>query len=137
MVLPPPESGQVADDPEICDSRDSEIAKVASPTVQRQHKRRHRRPRQDEFYDDNSGAEFATGLEPPSFEIRELPQDYNKKFNSEPDGDDASVGSGTRVEPMRHPVDLDDLRLDDDAAKVVRRLTRHGYEAFPRGWLRS
>jgi poly(A) polymerase len=27
-------------------------------------------------------------------------------------------------------VDLDELSLDDDAAKVVRRLTRHGYEAY-------
>ena len=46
------------------------------------------------------------------------------------DGDAVSVDKTSRVEPTRHPVDLDDLRLDDDAAKVVRRLTRHGYEAY-------
>lgn len=32
--------------------------------------------------------------------------------------------------PSRHPVDLDDGRLDPDAVKVVRRLVRHGYEAY-------
>ncbi len=34
------------------------------------------------------------------------------------------------VEPVVHPVDLDDGRVDDDAAKVVRRLVRNGYEAY-------
>lgn len=34
------------------------------------------------------------------------------------------------VEPTRHPVELDDGRLDPDATKVVRRLRRHGYEAY-------
>ncbi|MBI3205951.1 MAG: polynucleotide adenylyltransferase PcnB [Myxococcales bacterium] len=32
--------------------------------------------------------------------------------------------------PTRHPVDLGDKRLDADAVKVVRRLLRHGYEAY-------
>jgi poly(A) polymerase len=32
--------------------------------------------------------------------------------------------------PRRYPVDLDDGRLDPDAVKVVRRLVRHGYEAY-------
>lgn len=32
--------------------------------------------------------------------------------------------------PARHPVDLGERRLDPDAVKVVRRLTRHGYEAY-------
>jgi poly(A) polymerase len=32
--------------------------------------------------------------------------------------------------PARHPVDLDEERIDPDAAKVVRRLVRHGYEAY-------
>ena len=30
----------------------------------------------------------------------------------------------------RYKIDLDDGRIDSDAAKVVRRLTRHGYEAY-------
>lgn len=34
------------------------------------------------------------------------------------------------VEPEVHPVELDPERIDDDAAKVVRRLVRHGYEAY-------
>ena len=32
--------------------------------------------------------------------------------------------------PESYPVDLDDGRIDPDAAKVVRRLTRHDYEAY-------
>ncbi len=31
---------------------------------------------------------------------------------------------------MRHDIDLDDGRIDPDASKVVRRLTRHGFEAY-------
>lgn len=34
------------------------------------------------------------------------------------------------VPPTRTSVDLDDQRMDSDAAKVVRRLSRHGYEAY-------
>lgn len=34
------------------------------------------------------------------------------------------------IPPVVHEVDLDDGRLDDDAAKVVRRLTKAGYEAY-------
>ncbi len=33
-------------------------------------------------------------------------------------------------EPTQYPIDLDDGRIDPDAAKVVRRLARHGYEAY-------
>lgn len=32
--------------------------------------------------------------------------------------------------PTRHSVELDEERIDPDAAKVVRRLVRHGYEAY-------
>jgi len=35
-----------------------------------------------------------------------------------------------RVEPAIHALDLDDGRIDPDAAKVVRRLIRHGFEAY-------
>jgi poly(A) polymerase len=33
-------------------------------------------------------------------------------------------------EPAVYPVDLDDGRIDPDAVKVIRRLVRHGYEAY-------
>ncbi len=33
-------------------------------------------------------------------------------------------------QPVVYPVELDEERVDDDAAKVVRRLTRHGHEAY-------
>ncbi|MEZ4222459.1 MAG: CCA tRNA nucleotidyltransferase [Polyangiaceae bacterium] len=35
-----------------------------------------------------------------------------------------------RVPPTLHEVELDETRVDPDAAKVVRRLVRHGYEAY-------
>ena len=34
------------------------------------------------------------------------------------------------LEPVIHAIDLDDERVDPDAAKVVRRLARHGHEAY-------
>ena len=34
------------------------------------------------------------------------------------------------VVPATYPIDLDDGRIDPNAAKVVRRLIRHGYEAY-------
>ena len=42
------------------------------------------------------------------------------------DGD----GSTAIGAPSTYPVDLDDGRVDSDAAKVVRRLARHGHEAY-------
>jgi poly(A) polymerase len=35
-----------------------------------------------------------------------------------------------RPRPTVYPLQLDEERIDSDAAKVVRRLTRHGYEAY-------
>jgi poly(A) polymerase len=40
--------------------------------------------------------------------------------------DDAAA----RLPPHTYAVDLDDARVDSDAAKVVRRLTRYGYEGY-------
>ncbi|HEY3235848.1 MAG TPA: polynucleotide adenylyltransferase PcnB, partial [Polyangiaceae bacterium] len=34
------------------------------------------------------------------------------------------------LSPRRYPFDVDDGRIDLEAGKVVRRLTRHGYEAY-------
>jgi poly(A) polymerase len=59
-----------------------------------------------------------------------MPRGFDSKPGSDEAGDRPAADAGFVVEPVRHPVDLDDLRLDDDAAKVVRRLTRHGYEAY-------
>jgi poly(A) polymerase len=126
----PPEPGPLAEEPETCASRESETADVAPLLAPRPQKNRRRRPRRDDMYDDSSGAEFATGLEPPLFEMREMPRGFDGKPNSDEALDNAGEAKGFLVEPMRHPVDLDDLRLDDDAAKVVRRLTRQGYEAY-------
>lgn len=47
-----------------------------------------------------------------------------------PSGDDAEDVRPARIAPRRYPIDLDDGRVDPDAAKVVRRLVRHGYEAY-------
>ena len=126
----PPEPGLLAESSETCDKRDSESAEV-TPAVARRNKPRRRRSKRDVGYDDFSGNDYATGLEPPLFEIRELPLELDENLGAVGlIGDESSIERGSRVEPTRHPVELDDLRLDDDAAKVVRRLTRHGYEAY-------
>jgi poly(A) polymerase len=63
--------------------------------------------------------------------VRELPPAPSDARDAADPGVDAATSSQKlHVEPARHPVDLDELRLDDDAAKVVRRLTRHGHEAY-------
>ena len=50
------------------------------------------------------------------------------------DGAPASRPARRRDEPVgapvAHDVELDDERIDSDAVKVVRRLVRHGYEAY-------
>src|SRR6185436_11933373 len=40
-----------------------------------------------------------------------------------------AINSAT-LEPTIYAVDLDEAHVDADAAKVVRRLVRHGYEAY-------
>jgi poly(A) polymerase len=61
----------------------------------------------------------------PSYTVRDLPPD-----------DPAPHGRGSRAEPPRrgpepvaYPIDLES-RIDPDAAKVVRRLVKGGYEAY-------
>jgi poly(A) polymerase len=39
-------------------------------------------------------------------------------------------GNGTGPEPVVYPLDLDEHRIDPDAAKVVKRLVRQGHEAY-------
>ncbi|RYZ03176.1 MAG: polynucleotide adenylyltransferase PcnB [Myxococcales bacterium] len=48
---------------------------------------------------------------------------------SEPEADSAPSDDG-RPRPLVHRIELDEDRIDQDAAKVVRRLTRAGYEAY-------
>ncbi len=104
----PPKSGQVTDSPETCAGRESETADIAPLVVQRPQKNRRRRPRRDELYDEGTGAEFATGLEPPRFEIREMPRGADLKPGSDEPSDRANAAEGFVIEPVRHPVDLED-----------------------------
>jgi poly(A) polymerase len=128
---PPPDSGQLAERTETCDKRDSEVSEAVPPISGRPSKRKRKRPKREELYEDTSGAEYPTGLELPAFEVREMPVDFDSRLAPIDGGPEPnSLGQSPRIEPSRYPVDLDDLRLDDDAAKVVRRLTRHGYEAY-------
>ncbi|HEV8245444.1 MAG TPA: hypothetical protein VGP93_06740, partial [Polyangiaceae bacterium] len=51
--------------------------------------------------------------------------------NDEPPAGVNSDGLGASVdEPVVYPVEFEEGRIDSDAAKVVRRLSRHGYEAY-------
>jgi poly(A) polymerase len=74
--------------------------------------------------------EYATGLELPTFVVRDLPRDDAGLTDVTTSSDAVEPAADNRLEPARHAVNLDELCLDDDAAKVVRRLTRHGYEAY-------
>jgi len=128
---PSPDSGLLAGQAQPSEVHDSDAPGAVPNPAGRSGRRKRRRSRRDEFYEDLSGAEYATGLEQPAFEVRELPASFESKRASTDTGvEDEAATNSSRLEPTRHPVDLDDLRLDDDAAKVVRRLTRHGYEAY-------
>ncbi|MGC4068526.1 MAG: polynucleotide adenylyltransferase PcnB [Polyangiaceae bacterium] len=81
----------------------------------------------------------------PSFEVSDMPADLQKlglaladnvteptRFG-EQESSIASTGvksSGNRPEPRRYDVSFDEGRIDSDAARVVRRLTRAGFEAY-------
>jgi poly(A) polymerase len=84
-------------------------------------------------------------LDLPSFEISDMPADLQKlgltlaDTTAEPtrfDEQDPGVVSGStksgthRPEPRRYDVSFDEGRIDSDAARVVRRLTRAGFEAY-------
>lgn len=112
--------------PPARDTDDEEAREPAStsPAV-RQRRRRRRRVRADEI---SADGDHPTGLELPRFEVSELPAGV---ITSQLDGEPCvESDTSARPEPTRHMVELDELSLDDDAAKVVRRLTRHGYEAY-------
>jgi poly(A) polymerase len=77
-------------------------------------------------YDGERG-EFA---DLPSYTVRDLPPD-----GPEPAGERGRAGRGggepprRGPEPIAYPIDLES-RIDPDAAKVVRRLVKGGYEAY-------
>ena len=55
-----------------------------------------------------------------------------RRISSEPPRAASGVRRGADSGPVpdRHRIDLDDGRIDPDAAKVIRRLVRHGFEAY-------
>ena len=127
----PPESGQSADVAQNRENSDDEV-RGTSPAgpLPRQRRRRRRRPRSEDIVDGDAN-DHPTGLELPQFVVSELPAASEATVGTarlSPTEPESS--SCARPEPTRHAVELDELSLDDDAAKVVRRLTRHGYEAY-------
>lgn len=68
-------------------------------------------------------------LDLPRFEVRDLPADFALPEDNSPEVD-GSRNHRFRPEPVRHDVAFDEERIDTDAARVVRRLTRAGFEAF-------
>ncbi len=49
---------------------------------------------------------------------------------AEVDGSFPEASEGVTPQPVVHPIDLDTSRIDRDAAKVVKRLVRHGFEGY-------
>jgi poly(A) polymerase len=62
-------------------------------------------------------------------EFRYQVEDMDDEEPSEPETQSARPDDG-RPRPVVHHIELDEDRIDQDAAKVVRRLTRAGYEAY-------
>ena len=128
----PPEAGLMADETLPREDSDADARElVPTGPAGRPRRRRRRRLRSEAFDGESDAGDHATGLELPAFEVREWPVDGLVGDESNPRGE-REIGTGIvdRLEPARHAVELDELRLDDDAAKVVRRLTRNGHEAY-------
>ena len=128
----PPEAGLMADETSPRENGDADARELlpAGPAG-RPRRRRRRRLRTEKLDGESDASDHATGLELPAFEVREFPID--RSLGTEPDPlreCEIELGTDDRLGPARHAVDLDELTLDDDAAKVVRRLTRNGYEAY-------
>jgi poly(A) polymerase len=79
-------------------------------------------------------------LDLPRFDVREMPADLRElglELREDGVAVDTSVGDYAsiraerrRPEPKRYEVGFDEGRIDSDAARVVRRLTRAGFEAY-------
>lgn len=89
----------------------------------------------DEILDSGGGSNpesvgrIQAELDLPRFEVRDLPADFRESIESS--GKPVTPRSRRfRPEPTRHDVTFQDERIDSDAARVVRRLTRAGFEAF-------
>ncbi len=73
------------------------------------------------------------GDQPAGGEARTERKRRSRARSEPPDSEPAPKSSRAPdwvEQPVVYPVELDEERVDDDAAKVVRRLTRHGYEAY-------
>ena len=126
----PPGSGLSAEDEPLVTNGEAELRADTSANPEgKPRRRRRRRPRAEEHNDDVDAVEYATGLELPTFVVRDLPEEDSSR-DAATATTDVEYSTDCRPEPVRHAVNLDELSLDDDAAKVVRRLTRHGYEAY-------
>jgi poly(A) polymerase len=70
--------------------------------------------------------------EPPRRESRRHDRSHDRDRPLDRDDDRASAPREPRFEgdPSSHPIVLDEARIDPDVAKVIRRLVRHGYEAY-------
>ncbi|HVJ18040.1 MAG TPA: polynucleotide adenylyltransferase PcnB [Polyangiaceae bacterium] len=67
---------------------------------------------------------------PSSTDSSYEPEDELASDVSIDDDLDDDLDEGEPNDPVVYPVEFEDGRIDPDAAKVVRRLTRHGYEAY-------
>ncbi len=71
---------------------------------------------------------------PPKFSLSDLPKAKSAGEATAPSSHEASSETGGRGDgrpaPPRYAVSLDENRIDPDVQKVVRRLVRHGYEAY-------
>ncbi len=107
------------------DSADSTLG-VETPRPSRR-RRRSRRVTQsvvDRLLDSSQPALAGEDLALPRFQISDIPPDLAMVADAEP-----AEPSGTPA-PERHPVVLDESRIDPDAAKVVWRLVRARHEAY-------
>lgn len=117
----PPEMGLEAGGDSVKEAEAGEHSIEPAP----RRRRRRRRPR-GELEEVSDPQDHPTGLELPAFVVSDLPS----AAGVEPELPSDEPQRDASLDPERHLVQLDELSLDDDAAKVVRRLTRHGYEAY-------
>lgn len=83
----------------------------------------------DRLYE-SSAPDSVAGMDLPRFEVSDIPADFNLSGLLEEKTRSRGCATAERPEPCRHAVQLDERGIDPDAAKVVRRLTRAGYEAY-------
>lgn len=72
----------------------------------------------------------AAHVDLPRFEVRDLPAAMMNPGDAAWSLSGAVDATEGYPQPVRHDVNLDELQIDQDAAKVVKRLTRSGHEAY-------